>query len=348
MKKFFIFSGRALTILVLLALAAEGIARFFLPAPTIQKLPVLEFVADPVCGYKLVPGQDGYILHELSHINKWGFRDKDWTVEKPEGTIRVAVMGASFPFGHGVADGETFPRVLEKMLNEQAPAGKRYEVLNFAVPGYDAGQAVCRLREDAIKFKPDIVILGFNMLNLFYIDNYDFYPELFRKQKAEFSRFRWEFLNLCRRSSLLQYLWDTIKYKMGIRGPDEVGDVIDAYVRGGADPRTGPKADGWKVVGEKLRDFSGLARENGFKPYLLVIPDYREIFEKNPSRVYMDYLGKTSSGFGVEPLFLIDYLKKSGKKPLDYMIAYDFHFKESGHEMVARYLTEAIRREEKT
>jgi hypothetical protein len=82
---------------------------------------------------ELVPGWSGEVDGAHLTINRFGMRDRpDRTREKPPDTCRVAVVGSSVVMGYGVADDETFPRLLEDRLNAgRRPGGPRYEFLNF-------------------------------------------------------------------------------------------------------------------------------------------------------------------------------------------------------------------------
>ena len=70
-------------------------------------------------------------------------RDHEYSLTKPAGVKRIAVIGDSVAFGftrHPVALPlkEIFPKVLEAELNAASPG--RYELLNFAVTGYNSAQ----------------------------------------------------------------------------------------------------------------------------------------------------------------------------------------------------------------
>lgn len=94
-------------------------------------------------------------------INSLGFRDLEFPVEKPKGELRILTIGDSFTFGSGVQLADSWPQVLEEMLEEerQGPV----EVING---GYAAGSHwppgyVDWLASDGVAFQPDVVILGF-------------------------------------------------------------------------------------------------------------------------------------------------------------------------------------------
>jgi lysophospholipase L1-like esterase len=115
---------------------------------------------DPTLGYELRPGApDG----ELT-INSAGFRGREYSVEKPPGTTRIAVIGDSISYGMAVERPLTYPAQLEELLNRHfAARGKSFEVLNFAVSGYSSAQIVETLRVRALRYAPDGVIYGYSL-----------------------------------------------------------------------------------------------------------------------------------------------------------------------------------------
>jgi D-alanyl-lipoteichoic acid acyltransferase DltB (MBOAT superfamily) len=94
-----------------------------------------------------------------SSTNRWGMRDRDYTLEKPDGTVRVAVLGASYTMGLGVSDHETFEQIVEDRLKAMVPPGKSVEMMNFAVSDYSTLESLYQLEQDVLKFSPDVVML---------------------------------------------------------------------------------------------------------------------------------------------------------------------------------------------
>ncbi|MDZ4803741.1 MAG: SGNH/GDSL hydrolase family protein [Candidatus Eisenbacteria bacterium] len=95
-------------------------------------------------------------------INRWGFRDREWTLVKPPGTVRVALLGDSFVDGLQVPIDSTWAREAERRLNAcHAFGDSTVEVMNFGVSGYGTAQELQTLRHDVHRFAPDIVVLSF-------------------------------------------------------------------------------------------------------------------------------------------------------------------------------------------
>ncbi|MBK8255832.1 MAG: SGNH/GDSL hydrolase family protein [Polyangiaceae bacterium] len=119
----------------------------------------------PTLGWAFRPNSKGWAVMEGTQyieINSDGNRDRERTVEKPANTLRIAVIGDSFPAAYSVSIQDSFWGVLEKELSGcQALAGRKVEVLNFGVGGYGQAQELIMLRERVWKYDPDIVLLSF-------------------------------------------------------------------------------------------------------------------------------------------------------------------------------------------
>lgn len=109
-------------------------------------------------GWELVPGSSGYgALREHYQINASGLRDRDYPLQKKPGVYRIAVLGDSFTFGMGVNLEDTYPKRLEKILQQQDP---NIEVINFGVIGHDMWQHHEMLKRRALSYHPDLVVLA--------------------------------------------------------------------------------------------------------------------------------------------------------------------------------------------
>lgn len=113
---------------------------------------------NPRLVYELRPGVK---LSEEIQINSHGFRDAEFSHEKPEGVYRIVVIGDSVTFGWLQGQDEIYPEILERRLNETAPAGRRYEVFNLGVGGYNAAQELELLRSKGMAYHPDLVLVGY-------------------------------------------------------------------------------------------------------------------------------------------------------------------------------------------
>src|SRR5262245_41031412 len=116
--------------------------------------------ADPDLVYELRPHAE----FGRYRLNSRGFRDEERPLTKNPTTFRIVSLGDSVAFGLGAEAGETYSRVLERLLNERPLAGRgilRYEVVNLAVLGYNSAQERRVLERTGLAYSPDLVLVGF-------------------------------------------------------------------------------------------------------------------------------------------------------------------------------------------
>jgi hypothetical protein len=111
----------------------------------------------PLLGYDGLPNVRGRFHGQTVTHNSKGNRGEETAFEKPAGVKRVVVMGDSQAWGYGVADDETIPAQLSRLLNENGAA--RYQVLNLGVGGYGTDQAFLKYLVQGRRYSPDVVVL---------------------------------------------------------------------------------------------------------------------------------------------------------------------------------------------
>jgi hypothetical protein len=101
-------------------------------------------------------------------INSHGMADKEYHLDAPSGTWRIALLGDSITRGQGAPMFRNYESLLEERLNaEQAPGDAHIEILNFAVGGYRITQLVDATLEWAPPFEPDVYVLPLSELSVF-------------------------------------------------------------------------------------------------------------------------------------------------------------------------------------
>ncbi len=93
--------------------------------------------------------------------NSFGLRNTyDPEIPKPSNVYRILILGDSFADGLEVSDGEVVSAVLERKLQKSLKErGLKVEVLNAGVSGYSYGQMAMYLKNNGMRFQPDLVIL---------------------------------------------------------------------------------------------------------------------------------------------------------------------------------------------
>ncbi len=123
------------------------------------------FIADSITGHRHVSHvnceflwpehTDGRIFRKT---NNFGFRENaDTTIAKPENTKRILITGDSHVDGV-VNKEETYPNVLEQLINKSSNDSKRYEIINAAV-GYFGPQNYLSVLKRWQGLSPDVFIV---------------------------------------------------------------------------------------------------------------------------------------------------------------------------------------------
>jgi len=107
--------------------------------------------------FELRPNTDGHFKLVQFRTSSTGLRDDEYSLEKPEGTFRVAVLGSSFALPAGVAIEDAFHSLLERRFSDEDTT-RRFEFLNFAVGMYNPAHVLTVLEERALEYEPDLIL----------------------------------------------------------------------------------------------------------------------------------------------------------------------------------------------
>lgn len=242
--------------------------------------------------------------------NAFGLRDREYSLAKPAGVRRIAMLGSSHLMGWGVHDGETFSDLVEVRLNgtEGVGSGGATEIWNFGVGGYSPVCQLGVLREIALETRPDaLYYIAHGVDGALAVERL---ARLVQKQiplEDAFLRDIVERAGLTTRMSQLAMQRELPAYK------DEL--VEKSYAR---------------IV--------ELAREAGAEPVWIYVP---RVIERNASRRKVDKLmaAAQQAGFAVHDLSgLFDEHDVDDLA----MSAWDLHPNALGHRLIADALFEAV------
>lgn len=108
-------------------------------------------VLDPELLWRFAPGRNWAGIR----INRLGFRDREFTAEKPAGTRRVIAMGDSC-----TAQGmPPYSALLHLLLQSTPPTPESWHAYNTGVFGYSALQGLRQFQLTVRHFQPDVVTL---------------------------------------------------------------------------------------------------------------------------------------------------------------------------------------------
>jgi lysophospholipase L1-like esterase len=243
-------------------------------------------------------------------INSEGFRDHEYPVEKRNGTYRIAVIGDSFTFGQGVESEDTYPKQLESLLNNGMIDGN-YEVMNFGVISYNTFQEVKFLKNKALKYNPDLVIVG-------YLSNDIIDEKIYFRVLKEIMLKRYNTTdgsNITNNVSVHREIFDTIYAE------------IDSK----------PFNETWAHVENSFSELNNMSKENNFSVAVFMLPAEGDYFKEQ-----VEMLNKTCAARGW--LFIYPKDTYSAKK-INSMILdkYDTHPTPEAYSIMAEEIYSAIK-----
>ena len=92
--------------------------------------------------------------------NSMGFKDYEWKLKKPSNTYRIIALGDSFTAGVHLPINDTWPKQLEKKLNN-LNLSMKFEVYNMGKPGSYTSEELEIFKNYGLRYNPDLVILQY-------------------------------------------------------------------------------------------------------------------------------------------------------------------------------------------
>ncbi|MBI3844676.1 MAG: hypothetical protein HY292_08575 [Planctomycetes bacterium] len=262
--------------------------------------------------------------------NSRGFRDREWTVEKPANAMRFALVGDSMLFGPYVRIEKTYARFVEAELQSRTP-NARVETLNFGVPGYNSYQEAAVVRDVVFEYSPDVIVLG-------WVGNDDQLPSFLADSQSD------EEGALMRRTELYgNTLPSTHEERQRLRR--EHPEMVEPPNL----PESLRRMVGWPAVEQSIRTIGSLCRDRRVRVLLTLYesnagPDH----DPNPSADRHAALTRLAGESGIEVLDLHPIFTQVARdhgwrdtRPL-WVRDDNAHLSEEGHRVFARALIAKI------
>jgi len=215
------------------------------------------------------------------HVNSLGFRGPETTRAKPEGVFRIVALGDSVLFGTGVRDQDVLASVLQRLLDTE---GRRSEVLNLGVFGYDTFEESVLFRRVALDFDPDLALFVFVLNDTNAVGGRAF--EAFNETGER---------SFLRRASVL---WDHVAARASRRSA--LAELVADYERGFA-----ADAPGWIRAQEALEKVRAAAEKRGLPVALVLFPLLWELDEDHPFAAIHAQVAATARALGFHVLDLL-------------------------------------------
>lgn len=366
-KNFILNFSLTLTSLIITLILAEVLLRFLNIGGIPFEHPRYLYRISNTLGYEYTPNFQGIFKTDFNFntkikINSKGLRDYEYSYDKSSNVFRILVLGDSFTAGLQVQMEDTYPKALERLLNNKNHENYRYEVINSGVSGYNTIQEFQFLKEKGIKFKADLIIIGFCMSNDVednYFGNTITVTDGWLTHRVK-KDINYLFVNIKtfirRHSKLYCLITNKIKeslvlkkmlIKMNVVVPDLLPYKLGLYSKNM--PEEIKKE--WEFTRRILRDMKRFADDNSIKLLVVTVPDqfqteefrwrlimkqYKLIPEDydidNPQKTLIEICNKE----GIMALDLTDSFRKYADKKEHLYIENEYHCNKYGHLCAAK------------
>ncbi|MHB8834565.1 MAG: SGNH/GDSL hydrolase family protein [Candidatus Methylomirabilia bacterium] len=299
---------------------------------------------DPILGWKGNPHLEVYdgkgtAPENLVYAtNAAGYNDREWPARRPGGVAkRIVVLGDSFAYGFGVHFGEAFPHQLELLL------GGGTQVSSFGIPGYSTDQELLQLRDEALLLRPDLVLVGLFMDDIFnngaIATHEGKYPKpYFEIQGSELLLKNVPVPDLRSRSALIRFLKERfyrLRTKLHVDPRWRTSDWLSAF-----DPAFA-ETEQWRVTLALLARMNALCAQQKIRFAVVVIPFAEQVSDpqlRSPQEVLRDF-GRRES------IPVLDLLPHFENRVDEAYLENDLHWTARGHQIAAQSIAVFLERE---
>lgn len=268
-------------------------------------------------GYVQKAGFEDTIAGIPMEINSKRLRDREYSYKKPQNVFRIVSLGDSVTLGWGVRLENSFPKKLEGLLNAFA-FGKKFEVINAGVGGYNTVQEAAFFRSEIQHFETDLVLLFFTINDAG--PPLEPFPEPKARPKDRISNLSHVLIEVLKR--LLPTLLGLIEY-LSYPNVDYLADY---------QPATN---EGWKRSEEALRSIKRISMKNGSELIIFMIPAMQNLNGDYPYRMIHSTLQQFCEKEGIPFFDLYSFFE--GKKNSDVRVSpVDGHPNKFAHDVIAQ------------
>ncbi|MGI9293914.1 MAG: alginate O-acetyltransferase AlgX-related protein [Pseudomonadales bacterium] len=310
-------------------------------------------------------------------INSQGLRDSEHTYAKSSDFYRILILGDSFTEAFQVPLDQSFPKLLEGMLNEnKRDDQKSVEIVNAGASGYGTDNALLFFRHEGYKYEPDLVLLALYIgndirNNWFELENID--AGGFRKpyfvlspNGLELNNYPFErasrlstriklFLNRhVRTYAFTRRLRDSMRYRDTTQ---HAGMPMDFNIYRNEYPKAWDKA--WQITKALIAQMHDELSSKGIRLLLVLIPSHDQVSPRRwkqnldtyaemrtvewdldkPNRMLGAFLSAEEIPY-VE--LLEEFRHRTSASSVDLYLPVDGHWQAEGHLLAARLIAEGL------
>lgn len=288
---------------------AKGVSGLVMP-PEWQKKPV-----------QIEGAAHAYYWHGVLHVhNRDQMRVVGGFPAKVPGTFRIIAVGDSLTYGYGIAEKDTYARVLERELGRLF----RVEVLNLGVSGAQSEDLLRTLQKQLPVLRPDLVFYGV-CLNDFLPSSVGQYEN--NRAYAIPVPYQDHFSKKTLTGRLLENQYDTLLMRLGLRD-DFLGDILKDF-------------DGYQArFARDVGAMNALVQRHGLSPIAaMVLDQYPDTKGKGYQVVLAAERHLKAAGMRVIPA---DYILRNDGRKDWYVSRWEGHPNETANLVFAREIAGVV------
>lgn len=309
---------------------AEGLTRLIIDPPQPRIYPQVRYEPHPTRRFTLQANQVAYTYDKSVLIGPSGFRSNGQTALATKSILFA--LGDSFTFGLGVADSETWPSVLERLVPS-------VRVINGGTVSYGALQELDYFKERVLLLHPDIVIHGLYWND--YMGSKQLKPNDPPSLTAD-GHFLWDGdltpspARWIKDHSTLAFIISTLVIQALTPQNSGVGGYAAAsnkLISGLIDSTE------WEAVGAFYEEMERLAKSHHFFLAVIIMP-VREIANQ-PRHPYPTFIRRLLDQHGIRYLDAFELWRKRGLGE-EMFLPYNDHLNKEGYRVIAEAVSALI------
>jgi len=297
-------------------------------------LPVLEGVVDIA-----KPNVRGVYQGVLHRTNSEGVRGPEYSEWPAPGTFRILIAGDSVTMGWAVDEELAYPRVLEGLLEESDPLGRRYEVINLGVAGVNARFAASRIARFVELYHPHLVIYGFTLNDI----EGPAYRKLPKPDRKALSQETWRRALRFNDSPsyLLRELWPRwiMVLEWDVFHPPESQRIAPQAAEWRENYFENPEA--WQAFTEALDEHAAAAASRGICGHVFIHTHLTELVPEHRNRPIYERVAAAARERGLGVTGSFSHLVGRNNRAL-WVNDFDVHPNAKGHAILARALADGL------
>jgi lysophospholipase L1-like esterase len=329
------FTVLAMVLAITLGMAEAGLRISGLaPPPALSSVSEAEFRRIPgiFAPGQRVRQQPGTPFEHLVTIDTLGYRGHNFPRARPVGELRVFFAGDSFIFGHNVADHETLPAQLERLLSEQCGSST---VINAGLSGSTI-VAQAELIRRGLVLDPSLVVLMYHENDIDELAHVRVWDQLAQNRRVK-STFPLSLAYQVARHSALGAVGLQARVAYQFRRQTLERDPEVVFGEAWLEPTRLEYRQRLQTVADSL-----YAR--GIPLLFVAFPHPESVTAGAGGRDY-DWVLTAAADLGIPVVDLLPALLAGGVDVEDaYLVPQDYHPSPAGHALAAEHLAERLAR----